>query len=158
MSYFIIVGQWAELFRQLSKNFQEVCQNCFPRVQKNTLLKQQVWRKKILSLADIEQKIVGFCKRIFSRLVERAFFASIGTLWGESFWKKYVFFSILDIQGKKLRLLWRTFGQVFWNCVFFVSMRTFWGKRVFFGKKILSSLDIGWRTFVCLLRKYRWSY
>ena len=104
----------------LSKKFQKLCQNCFPRVQKNTLLKQQVWRKKVLSLADIERKIVGFCKRIFKRVVERAFFASIGTLWGEHFSKKYVFFSVLDIQGKNFgffgELLDKSCKTVFFSC------------------------------------------
>ena len=120
MSYFITVGQWAKFFRHLSKKVQENCQNCFPRVQKNTLLKQQVWRKKILSLADIEQKIVGFCKRIFSRLVERAFLCFHRNIVRRIFFEKVCFLFSFGYSGKKTSAFVENFPTSLLKLCFFL--------------------------------------
>ena len=158
MWFLIIVGQWAKLFPSFcGKKFRKLRQNCVPRVQKEHFVEKKVLEEVFLITCwQWTKNCRLFLKKSFSRVVETAFFASIGKFWGE-FFERNVFFHFRIFRGKNFKF----FGEKSDKSVetaFFLSMRTFWCKLVFSGKYSLFSLDIGWRTFVCLLSKKRWSY
>ena len=134
MWFLIIVGQWAKFFRHFVEKIPKASSKLRSTSPKRTLC----WKKGLeenffVTCGQWTKNCRLFVKKDFSRLVKTAFCASIGKFWGEIFWKEY-FFSISYIQEKKLQVFWRNFRQFCWNSVFFVSMRTFWGKGVFSGK------------------------
>ena len=122
----------------LSEKFRNFGQNCVPRVQKeNFVEKNNFGGNFFLSLADNERKMSAFCKQSFSRVVETAFFASIGKVWGDFFWKVY-FFSHPYIQEKKLQVFWPNLRQICWNWVFFsCSSEHFEANELFWEKNLI---------------------
>ena len=69
-----------------------------------------------------------------------------------------IFFQFWIFRENTLAFFGTFFDRSVETVFFFVSMRTFWGKRVLSEKKISSSSNIGWRSFLYLLRKSPWSY
>ena len=128
--------------------------------------------------------IISFrCKRVFSRdnshllwilgdgilsiswerdggVIKIAFYVSLGTLWGKSYFRRKFFPDIFGHWAKKFRLLLAIFfGRVCQNCVLRVHMNSLRQTSFFSRKKYFfsSSLDFGWQTFVYLIRKNRWN-
>ena len=149
MSFLIIVGQWAKTFRHFVKKNPKASSKLRSTCPKRTLC----WKKRFggifLSLADIEWKIVEFCRRTLSRVVGKALFVSRGTLWGESFSKKFVFFQFWIFREKHFG-----FSGEFSNK--FIKIALFscpWGHfewEEFFGENILIFFGY-WVTNFCLL-------
>ena len=158
ISFLIIVGQCANIFRHFVEKIPKASSKLRSTSPKRTLC----WKKGLeenffVTCGQWTKNCRLFVKKDFSRVVKTAFCASIGKFWGEIFWKEY-FFSISYIQEKKLQVFWRNFRQFCWNSVFFVSMRTFWGKGVFSGKYSYLFWLLGDELLSVCWEKKRWSY
>ena len=155
MWFLILVGQLTKFFRQFVEKIPKVSSKNCSICPKRKLCWKKGLEENFLSLADNERKTVGFLYKGFSRVVKTAFSASIEKFWGEFFWKE--FFFTLVYSGEKISGFWRNFRHVCWNCVFFVSMRTLWGKRVFSRKNILIFFGYWVPNFCLFVRNERWN-
>ena len=134
MWFLIIVGQGAKLFPAFcGKKFRKLRQNCVPRVQKEHFVEKKVLEEVFLITCwQWTKNCRLFVKKSFSRVVETAFFASIGKFWGE-FFERNVFFTFV-YSGEKTSGFLAKIPTNLLKLRFFLSMRTFWGKLVFSGK------------------------
>ena len=116
----IFFGHWAEDCQKLSRSFRQHFQNCMQSFQKCPLRKlyfiQTTWyfskilwssaKKKIwrivccencfFSLLVIEWKFVGFCRKVFGRVVKTAFQVSTKDIWWFCFLIKPFFSKLIS--------------------------------------------------------------
>ena len=135
MWFLIIVGQWAKFFPAFCrKNSESFIKTAFHISKKNILLKKSFGGSFFfITCWQWTKNCLFFVKKSFSRVVETAFSASIGKFWGE-FFQKIVLFHFRIFRGQNFKFFGEISDKSVETAFSFVSIRTFWGKRVFFGK------------------------
>ena len=79
---FVVIGHWAEFFRHaVRRKIPQGCENCISRVHSKKLLLNFFWKpfKVFSQLRRMGKKFLGLCRKVFVRVVETTFNASLGT-------------------------------------------------------------------------------
>ena len=133
--FFIIIGHWSKNSRLLVQKFSAECRNCFLRVHKNIFERDWCFKKLLYLFRTLSEKYSAFCEKIVPRGCQNCILRNqMNNLEKDGFSEKNLYFSSFADCEQKLFGFWSKFFLGVVKTAFYLSERTFTGKKVLLKK------------------------